>query len=258
MNTTDNAVEALLNIKQAARILNASEISLRRWSDTGRLSCMRIGARRERRFRLSDLLAYLEQGRTQDSTVIATHAAGRIAHIDLAGISINYGSHLCAFYDTDSGRLKLALPFLLGGLQAGNRCFLVATTEVQTIIVNQLRDVRTGIDQDIQEDRLIMMNGMTDNAELYTFFENAFLDANKQGIQGLRVLGDMAWTLHQDVGIKELSDFEARYNQNLAHRFPVVSLCQYDARLFSGTAILDALKCHDDTFRYPLTHFLGT
>ena len=146
-----------------------------------------------------------------------------LVHIDLEGIS-QYGNHLCAFYDTDSGRLKLALPFLLGGLQADNRCFLVATTEVQTIIVNQLRDVRPGIDQDIQEDRLIMMNGMTDNAELYTFFENAFLDANKQGIQGLRVLGDMAWTLHQGMEIKELSEFEARYNQNLAHRITVFSL----------------------------------
>ncbi len=258
MSTTDNAVEALLNIKQAARILNASEISLRRWSDAGKLPCMRIGARRERRFRLTDLLAYLEQGRTQDSTVIATYAAGRIAHIDLEGISINYGSHLCAFYDTDSGRLKLALPFLLGGLQTGNRCFLVASAAVQTIIVNQLRDVRPDIDRDVQEGRLIVMDGMMDGTKLYTFFEHAFLDANKHGIQGLRVLGDMAWTLHQGMDIKELSDFEARYNQNLAHRFPVVSLCQYDARLFPGTAILSALKCHDDTFQYPLTHFLGT
>lgn len=152
----------------------------------------------------------------------------------------------------------MALPFLLGGLQAGNRCFLVATAGVQTIIVSQLRDVRPDIDRDIQEGRLIMMDGMTDGTELYTFFEHAFLDANKQGIQGLRVLGDMAWALHKGMEIKELSDFEARYNQNLAHRFPVVSLCQYDARLFSGTAILSALKCHDDTFRYPLTHFLGT
>ena len=55
----------------------------------------------------------------------------------------------------------------------------------------------------------------------------------------------------------ELNDFETRYNHGLGHRFPVVSLCQYDARLFSGTAILGALKCHDDTFHYPLTRFLG-
>ncbi|WP_172592377.1 MEDS domain-containing protein [Nitrosomonas supralitoralis] len=258
MSTTDNTVAPLLNIKQAAKILNVSEISLRRWSDAGKLPCMRIGVRRERRYRLTDLLNYLDQDQRQNSTTILAQATDRIAHIDLEGISINYGSHLCAFYDTDSGRLKLALPFLLAGLQAGNRCFLVATIEIQTLIVNQLRDVRPEIDQDIQESHLILMDGMSDSVELYTFFEHAFLDASKHGIQGLRVLGDMAWTLQKGMGIRELSNFEAQYNQNLAHRFPVVSLCQYDARLFPGTAILSALKCHDDTFRYPLNHFLGT
>lgn len=257
MSTTESAVESLLNIKQAAKILNASEISLRRWSDTGKLPCLRIGVRRERRFRLTDLLAYLEQDQTHGNTASFEHTTSRIAHIDLEGISINYGSHLCAFYDTDLGRLKLALPFLLGGLQTGNRCFMVATAEVQAIIMNELRDVRSCIDQDIQEDFLIMTDGMTNSTELYAFFENAFLNANKQGIQGLRVLGDMAWTLQKGMGVTELNDFEARYNQGLGHRFPVVSLCQYDARLFSGTAILSALKCHDDTFHYPLTHFLG-
>lgn len=123
--------------------------------------------------------------------------------------------------------------------------------------MNQLRDVRPDIDQDIQESHLILMDGMSDNAELYNFFEHAFLDASKHGIQRLRVLGDMAWTIQKGMGINELSNFEAQYNQNLAHRFPVVSLCQYDARLFSSTAILSALKCHDDTFQYPLNHFLG-
>jgi excisionase family DNA binding protein len=60
MSATESAAESLLNIKQAAKILNASEISLRRWSDAGKLPCMRIGVKRERRYRLTDLLAYLE------------------------------------------------------------------------------------------------------------------------------------------------------------------------------------------------------
>lgn len=257
MTTTESAVEALLNIKQAAKILNASEISLRRWSDSGKLPCLRIGVRRERRFRLTDLLAYLEQDLTQTRATPLAHLTNRIAHIDLEGISINYGSHLCSLYDTDSGRLKLALPFLLGGLQTGNRCFLIATNEVQAIMIKELRDVRPRIDQDIQEGQLVMTDGMSNGTELYSFFEQAFLNANKQGIQGLRVLGDMAWTLKKGMEISELNDFETRYNQGLGHRFPVVSLCQYDARLFSGTAILGVLKCHDDTFHYPLAHFLG-
>lgn len=254
---TDFAAESLLNIKQAAKILNASEISLRRWTDSGKLPCLRIGVRRERRFRLSELLLYLEQNQVEETGAALERKANRVAKIELEGISIDYSSHLCAFYDTDLGRLKLALPFLLDGLQAGDRCFLVATTEVQTIILNELRDVRSSIDQDIQDDRLVILEGIASGEKLYAFFENAFLNANKQGIKGLRVLGDMAWALKKGIGIVELNNFEARYNQGLGHRFPVISLCQYDARLFSGTAILSALKCHNDTFHYPLNHFLG-
>lgn len=257
MSTTESAVESLLNIKQAAKILNASEISLRRWSDAGKLPCLRIGVRRERRFRLTDLLAYLEHGQAKGETALFEHTASQIAHVNLEGISINYGSHLCAFYDTDLGRLKLALPFLLDGLQADDRCFMVAATEVQTLILKELRDVRPCIDQDIQEKRLIITEGRSNSVELYTFFENAFLNASKHGIKGMRVLGDMAWALQKGMGVDELNNFETQYNQGLGRRFPVVSLCQYDARLFPGTAILAALKCHNDTFRYPLTHFLG-
>lgn len=259
MNTTEYNPEELLNIKQAAKILNASVISLRRWSNAGKLPCLRIGARRERRFRLADLSLYLEQNMTPTSDLKAkftTHR--RVAHIMLEGITIDYGTHLCAFYETDSGRLKLSLPFLLGGLQNGDRCFLVAPTKVQTHILEELRSVRPEINKDIKEGHLIVMDGLPSSAEMYTFFEKAFLDASKHGIQGLRVLGDMAWTLHKNMTVEELNNFETRYNNGLGKRFSVVSLCQYDARIFSGRAILGALKCHDDTFHYPLTHFLGT
>ena len=53
--------EDLLDIKQAARFLNVSEASLRRWTNSGRLACLRVGRRRERRFRRDDLLAFAEK-----------------------------------------------------------------------------------------------------------------------------------------------------------------------------------------------------
>ena len=40
----------LLNIKEAAAFLKVSEASLRRWTNAGKLACMRLGAKRERRF----------------------------------------------------------------------------------------------------------------------------------------------------------------------------------------------------------------
>ena len=57
---TDDS-EPLLDIEQAARFLNVSETSLRRWTNDGRLACLRVGRRRERRFRRADLLAFLER-----------------------------------------------------------------------------------------------------------------------------------------------------------------------------------------------------
>lgn len=249
--------EELLNIKQTAKILNVSEISLRRWSDSGKLPCLRIGVKRERRFRLSDLFSYLEQSAESGNSVKVEQATGRVAHIELEGIAIDYGSHLCTFYETDPGRLKMSLPFLLSGLQAGDRCFLVAADAARIHILEELRSVRPTIDLEIEEGRLIVVDGMPSGKEMYAFLEKSFLDASKHGIHRLRVLGDMAWFLHQGMGVEELNEFEARYNSGLGHSFPVVSLCQYDVREFSGIAVLSALKCHDDTFRYPLARFLG-
>lgn len=180
-----------------------------------------------------------------------------MAHIDLEGISIYYGSHLCALYDTDPGRLKLTIPFLANGLQKGDRCFVAADAAVQSIFLQELRENRNSIDKDIYQGHLVLINGMPDSIQLYDFFEQAFLNGCKQGIQGLRVVGDMAWALEQGISQSSLVEFESRYNQGLGHRYPVISLCQYDARLFTGQAILSALKCHEDTFHYPLNHFLG-
>src|SRR5438093_12327024 len=51
----------LLDIAQAAAFLHVSQMSLRRWTNSGRLPCFRVGGRRERRFRRADLLAFLER-----------------------------------------------------------------------------------------------------------------------------------------------------------------------------------------------------
>src|SRR3981189_582967 len=54
--------ERLLTIKQAAALLSVSQVSLRRWTNEGLLASMRVGGKRERRFREADLLAFMEFG----------------------------------------------------------------------------------------------------------------------------------------------------------------------------------------------------
>jgi len=50
----------LLTIEEAAHFLNVSKTTLRRWTKLGTLPCVRVGARRERRFEQSDLSRLLD------------------------------------------------------------------------------------------------------------------------------------------------------------------------------------------------------
>lgn len=51
----------LLNIHEAATFLHVSESSVRRWSNSGKLKCYRVGEARLRRYTKRDIQAFLEQ-----------------------------------------------------------------------------------------------------------------------------------------------------------------------------------------------------
>src|SRR2546425_12287606 len=97
----------LLDIAQAAAFLHVSRMSLRRWTNSGRLPCFRVGGRRERRFRRADLLAFLERS---GEPIRAPQGPG----------------HLCGLYTSMAARERWAAAFLAAGLEAGAISFLAA------------------------------------------------------------------------------------------------------------------------------------
>src|SRR3979490_3021485 len=107
--------ERLLNIKQAAKLLNVSEVSLRRWTNEGRMACLRLGPKRERRFREEDLEAFMESQGGAIKRLEAVPASPNLPVV--GGIRVAQHCHVCALYDDDAGRLKLAVPFLAEGLR---------------------------------------------------------------------------------------------------------------------------------------------
>jgi transcriptional repressor of dcmA and dcmR len=75
--------------------------------------------------------------------------------------------------------------------------------------------------------------------------------AEAEGVESFRVVGDM-WGLRLKISSKEMVELERRFERRIVPRFPVVALCAYDARKFTGLELLDALKDHDDTFKFPM------
>ncbi|MDJ0896788.1 MAG: MEDS domain-containing protein [Alphaproteobacteria bacterium] len=245
----------LLNIKEAAALLKVSEASLRRWTNTGRLACLRLGAKRERRFRREDLMSFLEDRKA--AAAPATPMSVRPTEVLLEGIAIEYGNHICTLYENDLGRLKWSVPFLTDGLRQGDGCFLIATKAVRDEILGHVREAWDGVDQAIEEGQLIPSDGIPDGEAMCRFVEHSLVMATRSGLRSFRLLGDMTWCLRLGMTYDELNAYEVRYNYAIARRFPLVSVCQYDVREFSGPAVLHALKCHEDTFHYPLSRFLA-
>lgn len=251
--------EELLNINQAANLLNVSKASLRRWTDSGKMPCYRVGAQQARRFRREDLVAFIGGEAKNPGLADGTVHSGNggqpsPGQTQIAGMDIDYGHHVCAIYGRPAGRLKLSVPLLSEGLKAGDSCFLIASGAVRDEIIDALEKIYPEVKTAIQDGRLISPVCETNKDRMLDSLEEHFLTAG-YGKNNLRLVGDMQWVLENGWGLQELYEYELEYNNTLGHRFPIISLCQYDAEVFSGKGVLDALKSHEDTYRYPIGQF---
>jgi len=247
-----NDSNELLDIAGAAAFLNVSETSLRRWTNSGRLACLRVGLKRERRFRRADLLAFME-----DEPRVQSLAPDGSARSEASGPGAsNRGRHLCGVYETLLGLVTLAVPFLLEGLQQGSICFLVGTTRVRSDLVKSMTEKRKWLANDIRASRLVLSPYRSSGDSQCDYFETQFDNAMANGARSFRVVGEIGM-LRQKTSSKAVVDYEACYDERIARRYPVDTLCAYDARKMSGLDILDALKGHPDIGRYSLDSALA-
>jgi excisionase family DNA binding protein len=245
-----------LDIAEAARFLNVSETSLRRWTNAGTLPCIRVGQRRERRFRRADLLAFTEQQPSRLALTDAQPTPGSTAWAPDDVITLTRGGHLCALYDSELGRATLAVRFILEGLEEGSMVYVVASPTATRSLLRYLKEKRPSLQRDLTAGKLVVGDyGNSTRAQIKDF-EAKLNKAAAAGSQSFRVFGDV-WQMRKKGSAQRFAEYEAAYDQFIVRRYPVVTVCAYDVRKFSGVEVLDALKAHRDTFRYPLERALA-
>jgi excisionase family DNA binding protein len=242
----------LLDISEAARFLNVSETSLRRWTNSGALQCLRVGRRRERRFRRADLLAFTEQ---QPSRPVPTSTGPAVQPPD-DSLTLTLGGHLCALYDSDLGRATLGVRFILEGLQQGSMVYVVASVNATNHLLRYLKERRPSVQQDLAKGKLVFGEYEKTPRSQIRDFEVQLKKAAAAGTQSFRVFGDV-WQMRKKGSAQRFAEYEAIYDQFIVRHYPVVTVCAYDVRRFSGVEVLEALKVHRDTFRYPLERALA-
>ena len=224
----------LLDIAQAAALLQVSEASLRRWTNRGQLPCLRIGGRRERRFRRADLIAFLEG-----------HPSAPLA------------SHVCGLYTSDNGRTRQAADLLAHGLEAGSACFLAAQPDVRERVFTRLARQRPSLQRDLDVGRMVGFAYAASAAAQLELWETQWDAAVRGGAHSLRVIGDVSGApIARQGSFDAVLEYETEY-EKLSQRFPLATACLYDARLHSGLETARLLGVHPDLFRHPVTHLLS-
>ena len=248
--------DELLDIEQAAQFLNVSATSLRRWTNAGRLACLRVGRRRERRFRRADLLAFMEDQPAEGQAGAPRSSSPHPAHTVIDGIAYSLGAHICGLFDSELGRIKQVIGFLEGGLRPGTVCFYSGPEAARADALSQFEKSRPSLRADIAAGRLVLADYIPSPEGQLEYWDKSMRAALRAGAHTFRVVGDLRG-LGPTESDEGLFEYEAGYEQIIAKRFPLVTLCQYDVHQFSGVTILNALKLHRDTFKYPVDRVLG-
>ncbi len=244
-----------LDIAEAARFLKVSVTSLRRWTNSGVLPVLRVGRRRERRFRREDLLAFMEQPEARRMTGDAESQRSIRDSTEEPGTGF-HGKHLCGIYGSDAGRVSLCVPFLLDGLREGSVCFLIGPAASREKVLKNLKDLRPSLSSDIKEGRLISAKYGNACRTQWKSLETHLVGAEKAGGTSFRMVGDIVG-MRSRCSPAELVAYEAGIDNRIIARHPVTILCLYDARKFEGIELLNALKTHRETFRYPVGRLLA-
>ena len=234
-----------LTIAEAAELLQVSQTSLRRWTNSGKLRCLRVGGRQERRFLLKDLLAFMQSSDDESSTSSAAMPENA-AHHDY------HDRHICLFFHNPEEQWQLMGPYILSQLKAKMPVLYIQDSTLPEQLMARLSaeglDAEHLIEQELlmilPSDRAYLLTGQFDVHRMLAFMESAILAARAAGHAHVMLTGEMSWSFTGAPGVEQMMTYETLLNP-IVEKYPEVTIiCQYDLSRFDATTVLDALLTH--------------
>ncbi len=224
-------MDKLLNIKEAAAFLNVSEMTIRRWTNSGRLKCFRVGGKKERRFRIGDLQEMLRSDMDE-------------IPLGYGGLLVPKSAHLSHFYAGEGESLNLGIPYVKEGLDRGELVLIVSPHKRIPKFLSGLENY--GVMAEVLQTQGIL-NTFTGGVDFdaQTELMINLLERSKQ-FKGFRLLGDMAWTCDRKWDLSKIYALEKLTNEIRTGK-DCLFLCQYDVTKFSADATFMAMQTHNFT-----------
>lgn len=175
-----------------------------------------------------------------------------VMELGIPGIALSRGDHVCAFYRGTAELDALLLPWVVEGLEAGDRCFCVVDRDGPDGMAGALRG-RTHLDVDeciargqleIRRAADVYLEGGAFSAARVEGWLRSLLETlTGEGTQLVRSAGVMRWIEDRPPGIDELYAYEAGLNR-LLPSYAFIGICFYDLAHVTGDLVMRVLDTH--------------
>lgn len=167
-----------------------------------------------------------------------------------AAAELGPGEHAAFFFSDNAERFAVAIPYILRGIEAGERCIYIADENSVFQILEEFR--RTGLDVDgatargslsvVTKHDSYLRHGLFEPKRMIQDFDRDVRLALQRGFSGLRATAEMTWALDLPSALTQLCEYESA----LLRRWPnyLAGLCQYNETIFSESAVEKMVTCH--------------
>jgi hypothetical protein len=147
------------------------------------------------------------------------------AAVHLAGSTLERSRHVCAFFHTPDEEYQVLLPFIVEGIQRGERAFHIVDPTMRDDHARRL--TTAGIDVAAAERRgqlevrvwaeAYLREGHFDQDAMLALIQEVLEEGPRRGFPLTRLVAHMEWALEDRPGVDDLVEYETRLNYLLPH-----------------------------------------
>lgn len=162
------------------------------------------------------------------------------------------GTHMCMIYSDEEERREILSQYLAAGVADGDRMGYFADVWDLDDLRAYLQE-KTGMPIRSLEEKtqcalyeanpLYCPDGFFSPEAMWDKLAAIYRKAREDGYPGIRLTGEMTWSLRGAPGTERLAEYEAGVNQ-VMEKHPFTAICQYDANRFDGKTLFNVLRVH--------------
>jgi len=161
------------------------------------------------------------------------------------------GVHICQIFNDDDDRHGALVNYIISGIQAGENTACFSEKETETTLsgffsqngVKYKEVEKSGKFSLSKTAEVYFEGGKFEPERMLGLLQEFYEKSVKQNRSGARVIGEMTPEVEHVPGGSRLLEYESRVSL-LLKKTPINAVCQYDARSFDGSTIMDVLNVH--------------